>query len=191
MKSFSILRTNVGLTTNVKVVVDSNYNLYLDSIESNSDLSNTRYKKFKFTSKNYYDELVPFFFKKTPIDISYDIKYDNDANLMSSDFSNQYDELYNYGARNIISNKDYREEFEYFAPLYITKNGLPSNFVIFRVDGPGIDLLTKENFTSDITNSLKFVKMWDFKNDNNLSKWLNINFKENNSFPDINVYLRT
>ena len=184
MKSFSILRTNVGLTTNVKVVVDSNYNLYLDSIESNSDLSNTRYKKFKFTSKNYYDELVPFFFKKTPIDISYDIKYDNDAHLMSSDFSNQYDELYNYGARNIISNKDYREEFEYFAPLYITKTGLPSNFIIFRVDGPGIDLLTKENFTSDITNSLKFVKMWDFKNDNNLSKWLNINFKENNSFPD-------
>lgn len=184
MKSFSILRTNVGLTTNVKVVVDTDYNLYLDSIESNSDLSNTRYKKFKFTSKNYYDELVPFFFKKTPIDISYDIKYDNDVHLMSSDFSNQYDELYNYGARNIISNKDYNEEFEYFAPLYITKTGLPSNFIIFRVDGPGIDLLTKENFISDIVNSLKFVKMWDLNNDTNLSKWLNNNFKNNNSFPD-------
>lgn len=184
MKSFSILRTNVGLTTNVKVVVDSKYNLYLDSIESNSDLSNTRYKKFRFISKNYYDELVPFFFKQTPIDIAYDIKFDDDLHLMSSDFRNQYDELYNYGARNIISNKDYLEEFEYFAPLYITKSGLPSNFVVFRVDGPGIELLTKENFTSDITNSFKFVKMWNMKDENNLGKWLDINFKANNAFPD-------
>ena len=43
---------------------------------------------------------------------------------MSSDFSNQYDELYNYGARNIISNKDYREEFEYFAPPLANKHYL-------------------------------------------------------------------
>ena len=184
MKSFSILRTNVGLTTNVKVIVDSLCNLYLDSIESNSDLSDSRYKKFKFTSKNYYDELVPFFFKKTPIDISYDIKSGDDLNLMSSDFSNQYDELYNYGARNIISNKSYDEEFEYFAPLYITKSGIPSNFIVFRVDGPGIGLLTKENFITDISNSFKFVKKWDLVGDTNLSKWIDINFRLNDSFPN-------
>ena len=104
MKSFAILRTNVGLTTNVKIVVDSNYGLYLDSIESHPELSNTRYKKFKFIQKNYFDELIPYFFKKTPIDIAYNIKYDEDSYLMDNDFSKQYDEIYQYGARNIISN---------------------------------------------------------------------------------------
>ena len=29
---------------------------------------------------------------------------------MSKDYSAQYDELYQYGARNIINNKDYSEE---------------------------------------------------------------------------------
>jgi len=38
MNSFGILRTNVGLTTNIKIMIDSNYNLSLDSIESNERL---------------------------------------------------------------------------------------------------------------------------------------------------------
>lgn len=184
MKSFSILRTNVGLTTNVKIVVDSNYNLFLDSIESNSNLSNDRYKRFRFTSKNYYDELVPLFFKKTPVDVSYDIKYDGDSNLMSNDFSNQYDEIYEYGARNIIANKNYNEEFEYFAPLYISKLKIPSHFIVFRVDGPGVELMTKENITSDVFNSFKLVKMWDLSTQTNIGKWLDVNFKKNSFFPD-------
>jgi hypothetical protein len=53
---------------------------------------------------------------------------------MSSDFSNQYDELYQFGARNIINNKNYKEEYEYFAPLYIDKINY-QNFIVFRVDG--------------------------------------------------------
>jgi len=184
VKSFSLLRTNVGLTTNVKVVVDSSYNLSLDSIESNGDLANDRYKKFKFISKNYYDELVPYFFKNTPVDISYQIKYDSDSYLMNDDFSKQYDEIYQYGARNIITNKIYTEEFEYFAPLYISKLKIPSHFVVFRVDGPGVELMTKENLVSDVINSFKFVKMWDLGLATNVGQWLDVNFKNNISFPD-------
>jgi hypothetical protein len=37
--SFSLLRTNVGLTTNIKIMVDSNYKLSLDSINSDVNLS--------------------------------------------------------------------------------------------------------------------------------------------------------
>ena len=33
MKSFALLRTNVGLTTNMKIMVDSNYGLSLNSID--------------------------------------------------------------------------------------------------------------------------------------------------------------
>jgi hypothetical protein len=184
VKSFSILRTNVGLTTNVKVVVDSNYGLYLDSIESHSELSNSRYKKMRFISKNYYDELVPYFFKKTPIDIAYNIKYDDDSYLMDIDFSKQYDEIYQYGAKNIVSNKNYTEEFEYFAPLYLSRSNIPSHFIVFRVDGAGVDLLTKENIITDVINDFKFVKLWSLGQETNLGQWLDINFKRNESFPD-------
>lgn len=184
MKSFSILRTNVGLTTNVKIMIDSDYNLSLDSIDSNYILSADRYKKFKFNSNTLYDELLPIFFKNTPSDISFQIKYNNDVDIMSSDFKDQYDEIYNYGARNIINNKNYKEEFEYFAPLYIKKNNLPSNFIIFRVDGLGIDSITKENFKENIINNLKVVKVYDLTLNSKLGQWINKNFTENNKFPD-------
>jgi hypothetical protein len=117
MKSFGILSTNVGLTTNVKITVDSKDNLFLDSIESNQDLSKDRFKRFQFNSKNYLDELIPYFFKDFPANLAFSIKYDNDIDTMSNDFSNQYDELYQYGARNILNNKSYTEEFEYFGNI--------------------------------------------------------------------------
>jgi len=56
MRSFSLTKTNVGLTTNIKISVDSNYNLYLDSIETTSDLSYDKYKKYIINKSSYYDE---------------------------------------------------------------------------------------------------------------------------------------
>lgn len=184
MKSFGILSTNVGLTTNVKITVDSKDNLFLDSIESNQDLSKDRFKRFQFNSKNYLDELIPYFFKDFPANLAFSIKYDNDIDTMSNDFSNQYDELYQYGARNILNNKSYTEEFEYFAPLYINKDQLPSKFVIFRVDGPGVGILTKENFTNDIVSKFKFIKLFDLTTQSNLGKWLERNLTKNKYFPN-------
>lgn len=184
MRSFAVLRTNVGLTTNVKVMIDSNYSLSLSSIESNSELSLDRYKKLSFNKNNYYDELVPFFFKNTPADIAYQIKYERDADNMSQDFKDQYDEIYQYGARNIVANKSYLEEFEYLAPLYLDKNKIPSHFVIFRVDGPGIDLLTKENFVNQISNNFKTVKIFDLGLSTPIGQWIDRNFIKNEYFPD-------
>jgi hypothetical protein len=184
MNSFSILRTNVGLTTNVKIMVDSNYKLSLETFDSIENLSADRYKNFKFNKNNYYDELIPVFYKNTPTDISFHIKYNNDIDVMSDRFSSQYDETYNYGARNILSNKNYKEEFEYFAPLYIKKNNLPSNFVIFRVDGSGIENINKENFRLNIIEKLKFVKKFSLETDTDLGQWLDKNFVSNEYFPD-------
>ena len=45
MKSFGLLRTNVGLTTNIKVTIDTNYKFSLDSIESDPNLSFDKFKK--------------------------------------------------------------------------------------------------------------------------------------------------
>jgi len=183
VKSFAILRTNVGLTTNVKVMVDSNYNLSLNSIESKEELSNSKFKKVSFIKNNYYDELIPYFYDKLPSETAFFIKYEKDVDSSSKDYSLQYDEIYQYGARNIINNKNYKEEFEYFAPLYISTLGLPKNFIIFRVDGPGVDEVKKENFKSKILNNLKTVKIFDLTKKSVLGEWLDTNFSSNSFFP--------
>lgn len=183
MKSFAILRTNVGLTTNIKIMVDSNYNLSLSSIESTDELSNSKYKKVSFIKRNYYDELISYFYDGLPADTAYFIKYDNDVDSTSKDYSSQYDEIYQYGARNIVNNKDYKEEFEYFAPLYIYANNLPKHFIVFRVDGPGIETVTKENFKSLVLNKFKTVKIFDLTKKSPLGEWLDINFNNNKFFP--------
>jgi hypothetical protein len=189
MKSSALLRTNVGLTTNCKVVIDSNYGFYLDTIVSSSELSENRYKKFRFNKESKYDEILPFFFKNTPTDVAFGIRYEDDVDKMSDNFSNQYDDIYQYGARNIIDNKFYSEEYEYFAPLHIDKNNLPSNFIIFRVDGPGIINLTKDNFRSEILTKLKCVKSFDLSNKTVLGQWIDNNFKSNKSFPNSSLYI--
>lgn len=183
MKSFSILRTNTGLTSNVKVTVDSNYNLYLDSINSCPDLDLNRFKKFQFNKKNFYDELVPYFFKDFPSDLAFEIKYSNDNSNMSSKFSDQYDDIYQMGARNISNNKDYKEEYEFLAPLYIFKHNIPKYFGIFRVDGHGLGKLDRYNFRNDFLKKLKCVKVFDLTKKTNLGEWVDLNFKNNPSFP--------
>lgn len=184
MNSFAILRTNVGLTTNIKIMIDSNYRLSINSIDSNENLSNTKFKKVDFNKKNYFDELVSYFFKDFPSELAFEIKYDNDNNSMIDNYKDQYDELYQYGARNIIDNKNYIEEYEYFAPLYINPKSLPKKFIIFRVDGPGIDILNKSNFNEKIIKKLKTVKIFDLEKSSPLGEWLERNFKNNKYFPD-------
>jgi hypothetical protein len=183
VKSFAILRTNVGLTTNIKIMVSSNYNLSLSSIESKDELSNNKFKKVDFVKKNYYDELVTYFYDGLPSDTAFYIKYQNDIDSMSSDYAAQYDEIYQYGARNITNNKNYKEEFEYFAPLYISPNNLPKNFIIFRVDGAGIDTINKDNFKNNILNKFKTVKIFDLTRNTGLGEWLDMNFNKNSFFP--------
>jgi len=189
MNSHALLRTNVGLTTNVKLMVGTTYSLYLDSIVSTPELDISKYKKMQFNSKNYWDEVVPYFFKNTPADIAYKVKYDDDNDNMATEFSKQYDDLYNYGARNIIDNKDYTEEYEYFAPLYISKSSLPTNFIIFRIDGPGLVKIDKTNFHSEIINNLKCIRTFDLTRKTPLGEWLELNITKNKSFPLTPFYM--
>lgn len=183
MKSFGILRTHTGLSSNTKVVIDSNYNLFIETIDSQDELSADKFKKIQFNKNNYYDELVPFLFKDLPTDIAFSIKYENDNFNMSNDFAKQYDDLYLAGARNIIENKSYEEEFEYFAPLYIFKHNIPKYFIIFRVDGPGLLNLTKDNFRQEFLDKFKTVKLFDLTKASPLGEWIETNFSKNPSFP--------
>ena len=184
MKSFSILKTNVGLTTNVKVTIQSNYKLSLDSINSNSSLEQDKLKNYKFNNNSYYDEILSSFYKDIPKDISYSIKNSNNKGGMLDSFKNQYDDIYDYGAKDIRENKFYNENYEYFAPLYIINNKLPSNFIIFRIDGSGIKSIDKNNFNIEVLRKLKCIKLFDLTEKSNLGKWIDKNFVSNKHFPN-------
>lgn len=184
MKPFSILRTNTGLTTNMKIVVDSDYGLFMESIESVADLSYSKLKRVRFNKENYFDEMIPYFFKNIPSEIAFSIKYNDDNDNMFNKYNEQYDDLYLMGARNIIDNKNYKEEYEFFAPIYFGKGNFPKYFAVFRVDGPGLIELTKDNFKDQIVNRLKCVKLFDLTKNSPLGEWIEKNFLRNDLFPD-------
>lgn len=173
MNSFGLLKTNVLLTSNVKLIVDSTYNLFLESIESDSYLSSNKLKKYKYNYNVSFGKNLSLFYKGIPNDIIFRIKR-NELSLIFDDYSYQNNNLYEYGAINISNNKDYNEKYEYFAPLYL-QDKIPSNFLIFRIDGVNYDIISKENFNKEIINKLKLIKNIDLSNDR-INSIFNSNF---------------
>ena len=163
-KSFQLIRTNPLLTTNIEIVIDSNYGLYLESINSHKYLSSDLYKHFNISKESQIEDKIPEFYKNLPINIAYYVKDDSDKDVVYSEYSKQFDNTYWGGVSKVKDNIYYNEEYEYFAPLYIS-NSLPSNFIIMRVDDPGVYELTqndksisntnKENFKTEILDKWK------------------------------------
>lgn len=191
-KSFQLLRTNPLLTTNIKIVISSGDTLYLESFDTNKSLSDIRYKHFIFNSKTLLEDLIPSFYKNLPDNAAFDIKYDDDSDVMFNKYDNQFDTMYYSGASN-IEDQYYNEEFEYLAPLYIKKNKLPNAFIILRVDDPAIynnnstkfyiDKSDKYNFKSEIVDKWKCIQVIDLTKNTNIGKFLSVNINENDRFP--------
>jgi hypothetical protein len=184
MRSFSLLKTNVALTSNVKITVDSNDNLYLDTINSNQVLSNNNFKKFAFDGSSNYDTLLKNFWNDLSPENVFFVRDEEDNTIMFDKFEKQIDDLYISGCDDVTDNKFYDEDFEYFAPLYVSKTGLPKFFAIFRLDGAGIGNLTRNNFKSIFLNRLKCVEIKDLTTNTQLGKWLDLNVINNDSFPN-------
>lgn len=133
--SFGVIRTNPKLTGNVKLTVDSNDDIWLNSIDATKDLSSDKYKKFKITAQSSYaSDLNAFMGDLATNQAFYLYQYDKDYTSTKLNLSEQFDKFYEYGAEQ-LNNKFYDEEFSIFAPLYL-KDSVPEYFVIFRTDGP-------------------------------------------------------
>ena len=185
-KSFGLVRTNTGITTNTKIMVASDYSLFLESIESTPELSNSRFKKFIITKDTLYDQVLPVFYTdlsgdSVATDIAFAVRDDNDSTVMYTDFNKQFDNIYWAGCQE-VSNTNYNEEFEAFAPLYLDKYSMPTNFIIFRVDGSGVETLEQSNVRSEILNKFKVVTLFDMVN-SNLGLFIKNNIINNASFP--------
>ena len=200
INSFQLIRTNCRLTTNYKIVVDSNYKLYLESFNSSKDLSNEKYKHYLLNDSVLLENELPKFYDKLPKNISFSPIDESDVDIMYNSYNNQFDDMYFAGAKNIEDNW-YKEEFEYFAPLYIKKNKLPNNFIILRVDDPMIyDIkgdnyesghLKGDNFKKEIIDKWRCVKVFDLSNNNSIGIFFDNNINNNDRFPDFSLFFDT
>ena len=133
-KSHVILRTNPLLTSNVKLVVDSSGEIYLDSISANRTLSDQRYKKFNLDRSGHFAYDIASFYANTPFDTIYEpLRRDSDLSVYR-EYNKQYEEQYNYGAR-LNGSKDFDENVRFMAPLWINEK-MPEYFAIYRIEEP-------------------------------------------------------
>lgn len=191
-KSFQLIRTNPLLTSNFKVVVNSEYKLYLESFNTNNELSNVKYKHYSISKSDYLENKIPYFYKGLPIDLAFDVRYDNDSDVIQNEYGKQFDTTYHSGG-GYIEDQWHSEEFDYFAPLYVRKDNLPGGFIILRVDDPSgynlnadnnfeLNSLSSDNF-SEIINNWKCVKYFDMSYTTDLGEWLYKNYINNDRFP--------
>ena len=91
--SFQLIRTNPKLTGNVKFTVDSNDNMWLNSIDANEELSKSMYKRVPIDpSISLPGNIFKFFAGgETPSEIVFDLNESHDSTKASADFKDQYD----------------------------------------------------------------------------------------------------
>ena len=100
-RSFQLLRTNTALTTNIKLVVSSDYKLYLESFDTNKQLSDQKFKHYLINKSNLYEEQIIKFFGGLASQLAFDVKYDSDVSNVFSTYDKQYDDIYWAGASSI------------------------------------------------------------------------------------------
>jgi len=199
--SFSLLRTNPRLTTNIKIV-NSNNRVYLDAIEADPVLTKSIYKKFDVTGGTFSYDIYNFYNRtgKLPLNLAYkplqNYSYDN----VKSSLSEQYDFVYSSGAYTKNSAL-YDEEFAIFAPLWVEKDNIPEYFIILKLEGPvtrnskdSLDLVSLDNEINSNTNFFdnyvkgsKLVKTINLKDGTNIGNYIRTHANDS-SFPDGSIY---
>ena len=135
--SFGLLRTNPKLTTNIKIIGDSNNKVYLESFDADPILSKSKYKGYEVTGGSYFYDLHRFYSQGNllPKSIAYKLFEEDDSEKIKQEYHRQFDFTYGYGMSPKIS-RIYDEELSLFAPLWIEPNSIPDHFVIFKMDNP-------------------------------------------------------
>ena len=153
LNTFMLMRTNPKLTGNIKLVVDSEYRLYLDTFKASSILNSRNYRKYPISSEGNYPHDVMTVFSSLP---QSELFKTPDNSLNPHKYYNNYDQQYitdyEYGAE---TNTDelYPENMKILAPLHLGKNN-PDFFCIFRYDG----IYNEETYQSTDVNDMNAVQ---------------------------------
>lgn len=125
-------KCNPRISGNFKFVCDDD-DIYIDSINSTSELSRSLYKSYKVnTNNNLMANAKNFFDLFTVKDDIFSVK--QDKNYIVTNYENQHDRIYNYGAYSDESEL-ITKRFRFFAPIKINEESTtPDLFMIYRVD---------------------------------------------------------
>ena len=179
--SFQIIRVNPKLTGNVKVVVDSNNNMYMDTFKVSKGLSQRKYRKVKINPDEYYGKSVMATMSGLSSDDFYKIE-DSCYSLFSSvnNVGDEYYDIYNYGVRT-NNDKLYNENFSLLAPICI-KRKLPDFFVIFKCKNLPEFTSNESRFKYMIENGT-IIKSYDMREHSNLGKYIRNIYDKSSKFP--------
>lgn len=179
--SSMLLRANPKLSGNVKLVVDTDYKLYLDTFKANPTLNNKNFRKYPISSEGNYPRDIKKVFKNIPIKNLFGLPENSlKAHKVYNDYKDQYETMYEYGAE---TNTDslYSENMKILAPLHIG-NDIPEFFAIFRYD----DVFNKETYSGKDINDIekfktlikdsKVIKTYDLRTTTSIGQYLN-NYK--------------
>lgn len=180
MQSFMLLRTNPKLTGNIKLVVDSQDNLYLDTFKtsSNSILNDRRFRHQSISYDGNYAHDVKTVFSSIPQGELYGVYSDSyDPHKGYYKIENQKYTIYEYGAENNFDSL-YSENMKILAPLHIGKS-IPEYFCIFKTN----HLVNKETYSNiDINDTAvmqkllkegEIIKIFDLRNSTPIGHYLN------------------
>lgn len=185
-KSFSILRTNPKISTNVKLVVDSMGDIFLSSFDANRTLSDSRFKKFPVNYLGEYSKDISNFFNGVSLSEIFETKREYSDLAAYSDYSFQYEDTYVSGvASNTL--KVYGEQYKIFAPIWLNKK-IPSKFVIYRSDNIKNDETSQNTILNDILHEAEIVKVFDLSKESKIGTYLhNHNNHDNKVKSPLNV----
>ena len=170
--SYALLRTNPKLTGNIKLVVDSNENLFIDTFKVSKTLSEIKYRHVSVANTDYYGKNVASVFHDMNSTDLYHVE-DECYNLFTTvkDYTKQYYTKYNVGVRTNTDNL-YKENFAYLAPIAL-KRILPDFFIIFKVsDTSGIEEMSEVNKYKHFLQNSTIVKVFDMREGSELGKYI-------------------
>lgn len=196
--SFQLLRTNPKLTTNIKLTVDSDNNLWLNSIDANEQLADQKYKRFAINENSSHEVNLYKFYDngKTPSSLIYQVGSTIGRNAVAKDLKDQFDfDLYTSGAK-YLSSRQYSEKFTYFAPLYVDQV-VPTKFVIFKIpgasnytagQGKALQNVSVEEFATTLFKNATIVKVFDLGKTSKIGQYLE-NIAKNPMFTKKPLYV--
>lgn len=179
--SCMLMHANPKLTGNVKVVVDSKSNMYIDTFKVNDAMSKRKYRHVPISYKDYYGNNIMAVFRDVTSNDFYDIpeKYRR-LFTVSHNYTDQYVYTYRFGAS---TNRDnlYKESMSILAPLKIGKI-LPDFFVIFRVKGSVDEKLSSTDTLKYMINNGVQVKFFDFREGTELGTYIRTIYEHSKNF---------
>jgi len=180
--SYMLVRTNPKFTGNIKLRINEKNEMFLDTFKVSDILSNKKYRKQAVSGNSVLSSDIRNTFQTLPLGELYRVDVDNTLSIAipKTDYKNQYNTTYNYGAY-LIKDELYTEDNGLLAPIWINSK-LPDYFAILRLDG----VYNPETYDGSALTDLAFkyleqsdiVKSWSMQPGTPLGKYLNTHLKD-------------